>query len=206
MAKVVPALAPQGHARNMERVGPEERPPRMDPIASKAAQGTHDHQLSVILCLINPQMGWKPPCTEGALHLGPEQDRVFADLMPKEKERFKADIHVTNILLQGLPKDIYTLINHYTDAKDIWDNENMLLEGSELTKDERESQLYNAFEHFLQNKGESIHEYYVREQRRIHSRILFQNGRVVVQNVQARHNRGQGNYARGAVATGNGGV
>ncbi|GJY44969.1 hypothetical protein Tco_0433182 [Tanacetum coccineum] len=99
--------------------------------------------------------------TEGALHLGPEQDRVFADLMPKEKERFKADIHVTNILLQGLPKDIYTLINHYTDAKDIWDNENMLLEGSELTKDERESQLYNAFEHFLQNKGESIHEYYL---------------------------------------------
>nr|GEU36998.1 Gag-Pol polyprotein [Tanacetum cinerariifolium] len=27
-----------------------------------------------------------------------------------------------NILLQGLPKDIYTLINHYTDAKYIWDN------------------------------------------------------------------------------------
>ncbi|GKC53579.1 retrovirus-related pol polyprotein from transposon TNT 1-94, partial [Tanacetum coccineum] len=32
----------------------------------------------------------------------------------------------TNILLQGLPKDIYTLINHYTDAKDIWDNVKML--------------------------------------------------------------------------------
>ncbi|GJV56018.1 retrovirus-related pol polyprotein from transposon TNT 1-94 [Tanacetum coccineum] len=35
---------------------------------------------------------------------------------------------------KGLPKDIYTLINHYTDAKDIWDN----------------------------NKGETIHDYYVR--------------------------------------------
>ncbi|GJV73491.1 hypothetical protein Tco_1493486 [Tanacetum coccineum] len=34
----------------------------------------------------------------------------------------------TNILLQGLPKDIYSLINHYTDAKDIWDNVKMLLE------------------------------------------------------------------------------
>ncbi|GJS72765.1 hypothetical protein Tco_0705606 [Tanacetum coccineum] len=41
----------------------------------------------------------------------------------------------------GLPKDIYSLINHYTDAKDIWDNEKMLLEGSELTKEDRESQL-----------------------------------------------------------------
>ncbi|GKD54931.1 hypothetical protein Tco_1288318, partial [Tanacetum coccineum] len=45
------------------------------------------------------------------------------------------------ILLQGLQKDIYTLINHYTDAKDIWDNVKMLLEGSELTKEGRESQL-----------------------------------------------------------------
>nr|GEV46752.1 uncharacterized mitochondrial protein AtMg00810-like [Tanacetum cinerariifolium] len=41
----------------------------------------------------------------------------------------------------GLPKDIYTLINHYTDAKDIWDSVKMLLEGSELTKEDQESQL-----------------------------------------------------------------
>ncbi|GJU75326.1 retrovirus-related pol polyprotein from transposon TNT 1-94 [Tanacetum coccineum] len=99
---------------------------------------------------------------EGALHLGPEQDRVFSDFTPEEKERYKADICATNIILQGLPKDIYTLINHYTDAKDIWDNVKMLLEGSELTKDDHESQLYDDFEHFRQNKGETIHEYYVR--------------------------------------------
>ncbi|GKB38558.1 hypothetical protein Tco_0883500 [Tanacetum coccineum] len=61
----------------------------------------------------------------------------------------------------GLPKDIYTLINHYTDAKDIWDNVKMLMEGSELTKEDQESQLYDDFEHFRQNKGETIHDYYV---------------------------------------------
>ncbi|GJS93816.1 hypothetical protein Tco_0800784 [Tanacetum coccineum] len=99
---------------------------------------------------------------EGALHLGPERDRLFTDLTPEKKERYKADIRATNILLHGLPKDIYTLINHYTDAKDIWDNVKMLLEGSELTKDKRESQLYDDFEHFCQNKGETNHEYYVR--------------------------------------------
>nr|GEU59349.1 hypothetical protein [Tanacetum cinerariifolium] len=38
----------------------------------------------------------------------------------------------------------------------------MLLEASELTKDERESQLYDEFKHFRQNKGETIHECYVR--------------------------------------------
>nr|GEU60877.1 retrovirus-related Pol polyprotein from transposon TNT 1-94 [Tanacetum cinerariifolium] len=98
--------------------------------------------------------------TEVSLHLGPEHNRVFADFTPKEKERFKVDICATNILLQGLPKDIYTLINHYTDAKYIWDNVKMLLEGS----------------------------------------------KVVVHNVQGRQNKGQGNYARGAVAPGNEGV
>ncbi|GJS21444.1 retrovirus-related pol polyprotein from transposon TNT 1-94 [Tanacetum coccineum] len=99
---------------------------------------------------------------EGALHLGPERARVFADLSAEQKDRYKADIRATNILLQGIPKDIYTLINHYTDAKDIWDNVKMILEGSELTKDDRESQLYDEFEHFCQIKGETIHVYYVR--------------------------------------------
>ncbi|GJR15996.1 hypothetical protein Tco_0798648 [Tanacetum coccineum] len=100
--------------------------------------------------------------TEGALQLGPKRARVFTDLSAEEKERYKADIRATNILLQGIPKDIYTLINHYVDAKDIWDNVKMILEGSELTKDARESQLYDEFEHFRQIKGETIHVYYVR--------------------------------------------
>ncbi|GKB36446.1 retrovirus-related pol polyprotein from transposon TNT 1-94 [Tanacetum coccineum] len=100
--------------------------------------------------------------TEGPINLGPERPRVYSDLSQDEKDRYNADIRATNIILQGLPKDIYSLINHYTDAKDIWDNVKMLLEGSELTKEDRESQLYDDFKHFLQNKGETIHDYYVR--------------------------------------------
>nr|GEY16809.1 integrase, catalytic region, zinc finger, CCHC-type, peptidase aspartic, catalytic [Tanacetum cinerariifolium] len=57
--------------------------------------------------------------TEGAPQFGPQRPRVYSDPTPEEKDRYNADIHATNILLQGLPKDIYTLINHYTDAKDI---------------------------------------------------------------------------------------
>ncbi|GJU26345.1 retrovirus-related pol polyprotein from transposon TNT 1-94 [Tanacetum coccineum] len=65
--------------------------------------------------------------TEGSLNLGPERPRVYSDLSQDEKDRYNADIRATNIILQGLPKDIYSLINHYTDAKDIWDNVKMLL-------------------------------------------------------------------------------
>ncbi|GJX27093.1 retrovirus-related pol polyprotein from transposon TNT 1-94 [Tanacetum coccineum] len=53
---------------------------------------------------------------EGALHLGPERARVFADLSAEQKDR-----HLT-------------LIQPFTDAKDIWDNVKMILEGSELTR------------------------------------------------------------------------
>ncbi|GJU25291.1 integrase, catalytic region, zinc finger, CCHC-type containing protein [Tanacetum coccineum] len=137
---------------------------------------------------------------EGALHLGPERARVYSDLSPEDKDRYNADIRATNILLQGLPKDIYTIINHYTDAKDIWDNVKMLLEGFELTKEDRESQLYDDFKHSRQNKGETIHDYYVRNQ------ATVQYGRVVVQNVQGRQNIGQGNNLRGAGAAGNRGA
>ncbi|GJZ77514.1 hypothetical protein Tco_0642186 [Tanacetum coccineum] len=170
---------------------------------------------------------------EGALHLGPERDRVFAELTPKEKKRFKADNRATNILLQGLPKDIYTLINHYIDAKDIWDNVKMLLEGSELTKDERESQLYDEFEHFRQNKRETIHEYYVRGRfvtavklnrglrtsnydqmyayLKQHKAYANENKMMLERYNQhaidplafGRQNKGPGNNARGAVAAGN---
>nr|GEX64096.1 integrase, catalytic region, zinc finger, CCHC-type, peptidase aspartic, catalytic [Tanacetum cinerariifolium] len=98
---------------------------------------------------------------EGAFHLGPKRPQVYSDLSTEEKDRYNADIQVTNILLQGFPKDIYTLINHYIDANDIWDNVKMLLEGSELTKEDHESQLYDDFEHFRQHRGETIHDYYV---------------------------------------------
>ncbi|GJU70058.1 hypothetical protein Tco_1256317 [Tanacetum coccineum] len=88
---------------------------------------------------------------EGALHLGPERARVYSDLSPEDKDRYNANIRTTNILLQGLPKDIYTLINHYTNAKDIWDNVKMLLEGSELTKEDCESQLMQLNSKFVNN-------------------------------------------------------
>ncbi|GJW03498.1 hypothetical protein Tco_1562354 [Tanacetum coccineum] len=72
-------------------------------------------------------------------YLGLERDRVVADLSQAEKDRLRASIRAMNILLQGLPRDIYKLINHNKDAKDIWDNVKMFLEASELTKDDCES-------------------------------------------------------------------
>ncbi|GJV28177.1 retrovirus-related pol polyprotein from transposon TNT 1-94 [Tanacetum coccineum] len=67
-----------------------------------------------------------PP--EGGVLLGPERPRTYDDLSDMEKKRYDADVRATNIVLQGLPKDIYKLINHNIEAKAIWDNVKMLLE------------------------------------------------------------------------------
>ncbi|GKD70702.1 hypothetical protein Tco_1324792, partial [Tanacetum coccineum] len=96
------------------------------------------------------------------LLLGPERPYTYDDLDDNEKKRYNADVHETNIVLQGLPKDIYKLINHNIKAKAIWDNVKMLLAGSGLTKEDRESQLYDEFERFKMLPGENINEYYVR--------------------------------------------
>nr|GEW19263.1 retrovirus-related Pol polyprotein from transposon TNT 1-94 [Tanacetum cinerariifolium] len=123
---------------------------------------------------------------KGTPQFGSERPQVYSDLNSEEKDRYNADIRAKNILLQGLPNDIYTLINHYTDAKDIWNNVNMLLEGSELTKEDRESQLYDDFEHFRQHMVELIHEYYVRFAKLIND---IRNIKMTMSKLQAQENR-----------------
>ncbi|GJZ03913.1 hypothetical protein Tco_0537188 [Tanacetum coccineum] len=88
----------------------------------------------------NKHIGTTP---EGSVLLGPERPRTYEDLSDTEKKRYDADVRATNIVLQGLPKDIYKLINHNIEAKAIWDNVKILLAGSELTKEDIESQLYD---------------------------------------------------------------
>ncbi|GJY83799.1 retrovirus-related pol polyprotein from transposon TNT 1-94 [Tanacetum coccineum] len=144
---------------------------------------------------------------EGALHLGPEQARVYSDLSPDDKDMYNANIRATNILLQGLPKYIYTLINHYIDAKDIWDNVKMLLEGLSPTDNLIENLtnilalLTQSYKTYLPHTNNQL-----RTSLNIKNQAKVQDGRVVVQNVQGRLNRGQGNNQRGAGAAGNGGA
>ncbi|GJU55302.1 hypothetical protein Tco_1229016 [Tanacetum coccineum] len=52
------------------------------------------------------------------------------DLAPKERLRYDSDIKAVNIILLGLPVDIYTLINHYQTTKEIWDHVKELMEGT----------------------------------------------------------------------------
>ncbi|GJZ01123.1 hypothetical protein Tco_0519084 [Tanacetum coccineum] len=118
---------------------------------------------------------------EGSVLLRPERPRTYEDLSDTKKKRYDADVRATNIVLQGLPKDIYKLINHNIEAKAIWDNVKMLLAGSELTKEDRESQLYDEFERFKMLPGENINEYYVRFHKLVND---MRNIRMTMPNIQ----------------------
>ncbi|GKA66460.1 hypothetical protein Tco_0766268 [Tanacetum coccineum] len=84
------------------------------------------------------------------------------DLAGQDKLRYDSDIKVVNILLLGFPVDIYTLINHYQTGKEIRDRIKELMEGIYMTKQERESMLYDEFDKFTYEPGESIYSYYLR--------------------------------------------
>ncbi|GJT15811.1 hypothetical protein Tco_0874517 [Tanacetum coccineum] len=47
------------------------------------------------------------------------KDRTYDELTDTEKIREACDIKAINIVLQGLPQDIYNMVNHHTDDKKI---------------------------------------------------------------------------------------
>ncbi|GKC16541.1 hypothetical protein Tco_1013323 [Tanacetum coccineum] len=54
--------------------------------------------------------------------------RTYTDLTEEEKLPESIDIKATNIVLQGLPQDLYNLVNHHNKAKQIWDRVKLLIQ------------------------------------------------------------------------------
>ncbi|GJR26344.1 integrase, catalytic region, zinc finger, CCHC-type containing protein [Tanacetum coccineum] len=83
-------------------------------------------------------------------------------MLTTEKIQADCDMKATNIILQGLPTGIYSLVNHHRVTKDLWERVQLLMQGTSLTKKERECKLYDSFDKFAHIKGESLHKYYLR--------------------------------------------
>ncbi|GKC21443.1 hypothetical protein Tco_1023593 [Tanacetum coccineum] len=77
--------------------------------------------------------------------------KKYAELFATKKIQVDCDMKATSIILQGIPTKIYSLVNHQ-----------LPMQGTSLTKQERECKLYNAFDKFAHIKGESLHHYYLR--------------------------------------------
>ncbi|GJW01983.1 hypothetical protein Tco_1560839 [Tanacetum coccineum] len=93
---------------------------------------------------------------------GVTRTKKYEELSATKKIQADCDLKATNIILQGLPSDVYSLVNHHRVAKDLWERVQLLMQGTSLTKQERECKLYDAFDKFAHIKGESLHQYYLR--------------------------------------------
>nr|GFA69775.1 hypothetical protein [Tanacetum cinerariifolium] len=62
----------------------------------------------------------------------------------------------------GLPPDVYAIINHRKVAKEIWDIVKLLMQGMKLSLQEKECKLYDEFNKFSFVKGETLYKYYWR--------------------------------------------
>nr|GEZ63576.1 hypothetical protein [Tanacetum cinerariifolium]GEZ63587.1 hypothetical protein [Tanacetum cinerariifolium] len=73
-----------------------------------------------------------------------------------------ADIQAINILIQGLPRHIFNTMNQTETTKEIWENVELLMQGSNLTEQQQKEILFDKYERFRANGNESIHDYFVR--------------------------------------------
>nr|GEX77023.1 retrovirus-related Pol polyprotein from transposon TNT 1-94 [Tanacetum cinerariifolium] len=75
--------------------------------------------------------------------------KKYSELSTTEAIQADCDVKATNIILQGLPPEVYSLVQ-------------ILMQGTSLTKQEKECKLYDEFDKFAYRKGESLCDYYLR--------------------------------------------
>nr|GEX59894.1 hypothetical protein [Tanacetum cinerariifolium] len=88
--------------------------------------------------------------------------KKYSELSITEAIQADCDVKATNIILQGLPPEVYELVSTHKVAKELWERIQLLMQGTSLTKQERECKLYDEFDKFAHKKGESLRDFYLR--------------------------------------------
>nr|GEZ40755.1 hypothetical protein [Tanacetum cinerariifolium] len=88
--------------------------------------------------------------------------KKYSELSAAEAIQADCDVKATHIILQGLPLEVYALVSTHKVAKELWERIQMLMQGTSLTKQERECKLYDEFDKFAYQKGETLRDFYLR--------------------------------------------
>ncbi|GJW50870.1 hypothetical protein Tco_0092221 [Tanacetum coccineum] len=75
---------------------------------------------------------------------GTTRTKKYEELSIAEKLQADCDLKATNIVLQGLLLDVYAIMNRHKVAKEIWDRVKVLMQGTKLSLQEKESIAYNT--------------------------------------------------------------
>nr|GEW96994.1 hypothetical protein [Tanacetum cinerariifolium] len=90
------------------------------------------------------------------------RSKKYSELSATEATEADYDVKATNIILQGLPPEVYALVSTHKVEKELWERIQMHMQGTSLTKQERECKLYDEFDKFAYKKGESLRDFYLR--------------------------------------------
>ncbi|GJT60557.1 retrovirus-related pol polyprotein from transposon TNT 1-94 [Tanacetum coccineum] len=80
----------------------------------------------------------------------------------EEKKNRKIDRLARSLLIQGLPNDIYSLIDSNDTAKDLWDALERQMRGSEYGEQDRKAAILYEYETFKATEGEQLLDTYLR--------------------------------------------
>ncbi|GKC92529.1 retrovirus-related pol polyprotein from transposon TNT 1-94, partial [Tanacetum coccineum] len=116
------------------------------------------------------------------------ENKGICEVLRWELDAIQADCDVkaTNIILQGLPPEVYALVRNHKVAKELWERIQLLMQGTSLTKQERECKLYDEFDKFAYKKWGNTTQ-----------QATINDGRVTLQPVQGR----QISFAMGTTRT-----
>nr|GEX74820.1 hypothetical protein [Tanacetum cinerariifolium] len=84
------------------------------------------------------------------------------ELTEKELKQIEVDDQAIQTILLSLPEDIYAVIDSYETAQEIWLRVKQMMKGSDIGIKEKKAKLFNEWERFTSNDGESIEYYYHR--------------------------------------------
>nr|GEV15901.1 hypothetical protein [Tanacetum cinerariifolium] len=84
------------------------------------------------------------------------------ELTEKEPKQIEADDQAIQTVLLGLPEDIYAAIDSCETAQEIWLHVQQMMKGSDIGIQKKKAKLFNEWERFTSNEGESIESYYHR--------------------------------------------
>nr|GEX69923.1 hypothetical protein [Tanacetum cinerariifolium] len=77
-------------------------------------------------------------------------------------QKIEADDQAIHTILLDLPKDIYAVVDSCETAQEIWLRVQQMMKGSDIGIQEKKAKLFNEWEMFTSNEGESIESYYHR--------------------------------------------
>ncbi|GJU58761.1 copia protein [Tanacetum coccineum] len=100
--------------------------------------------------------------TEGQTGVNMPRMKLDSEFTPEETNRENADTQAEIILSQGLPRHIFNILNQTNTAKEIWDNVEMLMQGSGRTLQQRKEDLFDEFKRFRSIGNEPNNDYFVR--------------------------------------------